>query len=163
MKPGVPANRGPRCAHRRPPHLGRRDGPWRPPNWPVTPRSTIHTCCFQRDQRLRLRPALLLTWKPLRRCRCAQVDPHRQTCTAAPACRMSGTNCQVTGCCPWCGVHVRARMASLQAPAPPLRSSASAPPRLPRRCMEGHLALLGFASHLLAPHSGHAVCSVTTS
>ena len=49
---------------------------------------------------------------------------------------MSGT--QVTGLCPWCGVHVSAQVAILPALVPPLRSASSAPPRLPRRSMEVH-------------------------
>ena len=51
---------------------------------------------------------------------------------------MSGFIHKVIGFCPWCGLHVSAQVASLPTPGTPLRSSVSAPPRLPRRSMQGH-------------------------
>ena len=89
-------------------------------------RSTIYICCLRRDQQLSQLPALLLTWKPLLRCRCTQLR-QAQGSTGVSACAMSRTIYQVTGFSLYCGVHVRAQLAPLPPLVPPLRSSASAP------------------------------------
>ena len=113
--------------------------------------STIYTCCLRRDQQLSQLPALLLLWNPPLRWWCAQQRPaqageHSRLCLRHVMDTLLGHRalclmrrvCQCTG-----GVPAN--------PGPPLRSSASAPPRLPRRSTAGHL----FLPVTLAQHHLH--------
>ena len=97
---------------------------------------TIYTCCVRRDQQLSQLPAPLLTWNPplCAQSRPSQAEERSRLCLRDVRDTLPGHRVLpvVQRACR------RAQLARLPSPVPPLRSSASAPPRLPGRSMEGH-------------------------